>query len=65
VSVVRQPTYGLHDRIMDGKLADFLREQRDAGESWDSIVITLREQHDLRVTSTTLRRWWAEIKAAS
>lgn len=62
---MRQPTYSLHDRIMDGKLAEFLADQRAAGESWDSISDTLRDEHDLRVTSTTLRRWWAELGHAS
>ncbi len=62
MSVVRQPTYALHDRIMGGRLASFLREHRTAGESWDAISDVLRDEHDLRVNAKTLARWYADLE---
>lgn len=59
---MRQPTYALHDRIMGGHLSTFLRDHRAAGDSWDSISDTLRDQHALTVNAKTLARWFAEIE---
>lgn len=58
---MRQPTYALHDRIMEGQLASFLRDHRAAGESWDEISDVLRDEHDLRVNAKTLARWFAGL----
>lgn len=48
--------FDLADRVLDGKLAEHLREQRDAGATLDEMA-----QHfaamGVKVSRETLRRW--------
>lgn len=50
-------TYPLVDRLVDGGLPAFLRAARLAGESHETIAYRLRTEHDITVTSETVRKW--------
>lgn len=50
-------TYPLVDRILDGHLADRLRSWRHEGWSFQRIADELRDEHDVRVSDETIRRW--------
>jgi intein-encoded DNA endonuclease-like protein len=49
--------YPLVDRLFNGQLDERLREWRGAGQSYDEIVFRLRTEHDINVSSETVRRW--------
>lgn len=55
-------SYAVHNRAMGGRLAAFLAEHRDNGESWDDISDALRDEHDLKVNARTLARWFRELE---
>lgn len=57
----RQPLLPLIDRLLDGKLADYLTEHRTAGLSFDAIGRRLANEHDVNVTGETVRRWCVEL----
>jgi intein-encoded DNA endonuclease-like protein len=50
-------TYPLYDRIMDGTLGAWLRTARSDGNSYERIAGRLRAEHDIEVTSETVRKW--------
>lgn len=51
-------TFPLADRIMGGTLAEYLRDARDRGDSFEAITFALRNDHDLTVSTATIRRWF-------
>ena len=54
--------YPLLDRVLDGKLADLLREWR-SGErmSYAAISRRLLLEHEVTVSTDTVRRWLDEL----
>lgn len=57
----RQPLLPLIDRLLDGKLADYLSDRRAEGLSFDAIGRRLANEHDVSVTGETVRRWCVEL----
>ena len=61
--------YSLLDRLLEGTLDDRLREWRSEGLSLNGITKRLHREHDIDVSTDTVRRWLMEIdrqaKAAS
>lgn len=55
-------SFPLADRLLDGRLADLLTELRDEGESYESIAFKLRDEHDIRISMGTVRRWCIELE---
>lgn len=45
------------DRLLDGKLIELLREQREQGLSFDEISRRLFAEHEIEFTGQTLRNW--------
>jgi hypothetical protein len=58
---MKQSTYPLVDRLLDGKLADTLIRYRDDGLTFDQMVTSLKADHDLDVSRETFRRWLKKI----
>lgn len=52
--------YDWADRLLDGNLADTLREMRADGLTIDQVVDALRDK-DVEVSRETVRRWLAKI----
>ncbi len=50
-------TFPLIDRLVPGGLAGFLAAARAAGESHETIAFRLRSEHDIPVSSETVRKW--------
>jgi len=61
------PIHPLVDRILDGKLDAELLARRDAGDSYLTIGRWLDGEHDIQVTTETVRKWCqdAERKRAA
>ena len=57
------PIYPLVDRILDGRLADELRARRSDGDSFQTIARWLEREHDISVTTETVRKWCADTSA--
>lgn len=57
VPVAQTDTYQLTDRLIDGGLPAFLAAARSAGESAETIAYRLRSEHEIVVSSETVRRW--------
>lgn len=57
--------YQLADHLLDGNLAAFMQERRDAGQSWDSIARAIWAATDQRVsvTGVTVAAWFDGITA--
>lgn len=51
------PIFPLVDRILKGRLLEFLRAQRQAGLSYQQIATLLHVDHDVSVTTETVRKW--------
>lgn len=67
VSLMPRPaTFFLYDRLMGGTLEQFLRDRREAGDSFETISYLLRDQGH-HISGRTLARWYADLddKAAS
>lgn len=45
------------DRLLGGRLAEFLEHYRQAGVSWNAIATLLEGHTGLRLSAETLRRW--------
>lgn len=56
----RQSLFPLFDRILDGTLADRLRDARQQGLSYNEIAIRLRDD-GVKVTGETVRRWVLDL----
>ena len=54
------PIYPLVDRILDGKLDKELRQRRKRGDSYQAISRWLHTDHDITVTTETVRKWCIE-----
>lgn len=57
------PIYPLVDRILDGQLADELQRRRAAGDSYQTISRWLEREHDITVTTETVRKWCVDTDA--
>lgn len=58
-------TFPLVDRLIPGGLADWLGTARDAGDSFETIAFRLRSEHDITVSSETVRGWCARALPTS
>ena len=54
-------SYALIDRLIGGTLEQRLRDQREAGLSFADIRLDLYAEHDVNVSTDTLRRWCNEL----
>ncbi len=63
-AMARTDTYPLVDRLVPGGLARFLADARNAGESYEGVAHRLRAEHDVAVSSETVRRWCARTEVA-
>lgn len=57
--------YHLVDRLLEGKLADFLTDHRRNGESFETIARELDKQFDIGVSSHAVRRWIHQLEATA
>lgn len=55
--------YPLVDRIMGGTLTDYLRTERDKGNSFESIARSLSADHAVIVSGETIRQWCSDVLA--
>jgi intein-encoded DNA endonuclease-like protein len=53
----RSPAYQMANQLMQGRLADRLKELRDKGLSFDAIARTLHRDADVVTTGTTVASW--------
>lgn len=58
----RNDTFPLVDRIVPGGLAGFLADAREPDEngrrpSFEDIAYRLRDEHDIKVSNETIRKW--------
>jgi len=58
---MKTSTYPLTDRLLDGKLEEFLRSARAAGESHETITYRLRSEHDIKTSKSTVYRWCLDL----
>lgn len=61
----RRPQHLLVDRLLKGRLAESLTAWRDEGLSFESMAFRLHAEHDIEVTSETVRRWYGELCEAA
>lgn len=54
---MRTSSFTAWDRALDGKLVDLLSSYRTQGLTYDDIVDRLRDEHDVRVSRSTIGRW--------
>ena len=54
--------YSLLDRLLEGTLDDRLRQWKADGLSLASITKRLHTEHDIDVSTDTVRRWLAAIE---
>ena len=61
----RRDTFPLVDRLVPGGLTDYLRAARcaDPKRSHEDIAFELRTQHDIKVSTETVRRWCRRVEA--
>lgn len=50
-------TFPLVDRLIPGGLAPWLTSARADGDSYETIAFRLRSEHDITVSSETVRSW--------
>lgn len=60
--MARTSTYPLVDRLLDGKLAETLIAWDDQGDGVEEITYRLRSEHDVVLSTSTVRRWLDRIK---
>lgn len=56
-TAMRNSTFPLHDRALDGKLEGLLRGWRAEGLSLEEITFRLRTEHGTTVSVATVHRW--------
>lgn len=56
-------TFQLVYRIVPGGLSAFLETARDDGQSYRTIAARLLSEHEVDVTSETIRQWCGRPKA--
>lgn len=61
--MARNDTFPLIDRLVPGGLKEFLSTARGEGESCESIAYTLRHDHDIVVSTETVRKWCHRVGA--
>jgi len=54
----------LVDRAVDGGLAPYLQQHRDAGLSYGAIARDMAATHDIDVTAETIRVWCHDMEIA-
>lgn len=59
------PIHPLVDRILGGKLDERLKAWRAEGLTYDGIARRLDAEHDIDVTSETVRKWCASLAEAT
>jgi hypothetical protein len=47
----------LLDRLLDGELDDYLATKKAGGQTFDQIARALEDEHGVKVSRETLRRW--------
>lgn len=58
---MRTSAFPLYDRLLDGRLADILRDLiADQGLSYEEATYRLRSEHEVEVSKSTVRRWCIE-----
>lgn len=50
-------TFPLYDRLLNGRLAEFLKRWRSEGRSPVEMRDILRDEHQIKVSDATVRRW--------
>lgn len=60
MSAEPSPKFLLTDTLLNGRLADFMRERREAGDSWDLVARSVWQATDGKVTITgvTASSWF-------
>ena len=58
-------TFPLVDRLVEGGLAAFLAEARANGDSHETIAFRLRAEHDIAISSETVRKWCIRTEVAA
>ena len=59
--MARTASYPLIDRLLDGRLEDALRERRTGGQSFADIARWLLTEHQLTLSTDTVRRWCIDL----
>lgn len=57
------PMRPLVDRILGGRLDDILLEWRSQGLSFEACARRFATEHDIEVTTETVRKWFSEAEA--
>ena len=63
MGVARNDTFPLIDRLVPGGLKEFLSKAREAGDSCEAIAYSLRHDHDIAVSTETVRKWCHRVGA--
>lgn len=63
--MARTSTYPLVDRLLDGKLAETLTAWNDQGAGVEEITYRLRSEHDVILSTSTVRRWLEKARTAA
>ncbi len=58
-------TFPLVDRLVPGGLAEWLAQARRSGGSFETIAFQLRSEHDISVSSDTIRSWVARTSGSA
>ncbi len=58
---MRNPTWPLYDRLLDGKLEQTIRGLQAAGLKAPDIRDALRDDYEVAVSVPTVRRWIAAL----
>lgn len=61
----RRDTFPLVDRLVPGGLTDYLRAARTPADkrSHEDIAVELLTEHDIKVSTETVRRWCQRVGA--
>ena len=63
--MARTSTYPLVDRLLDGKLAETLSAWEAQGDGIEEITYRLRSEHDVVLSTSTVRRWLEKVRDAA
>lgn len=61
----RSDIFPLADRLVPGGLAEYLTAARAEGQSHENITFRLRDEHDIKVSTETVRKWCRRTGADS